>query len=127
MNHVVLVGYVATLPELRAASNGTPVAAFGLRVPRRPTSYAHPDKADKVDVFEIVAFDKLAESVQRSAIPGRLVEVIGLLRHRTWADNGGHEHSKINVQAGAVIYLVPKPEGAAPAKQKEEYDDDIPF
>lgn len=124
-NTVILTGRIDGVVAMRDSPDGNHrIATFALRVFRRPTAIARPSAKDAADVLPIVAFDKLADSVERSGQHGRLVQVVGKLRRDTWRTDEGFERSRLQVVADAVIYLERRLEQAASVAPA---DDDIPF
>lgn len=123
MNVTILAGPVSKSPVMRETEDGRRVAVFEVTVSRRPTALAHPAPGDAVDVFTVVAFDKLAESVDRSASPGRVVFIEGKLRRNVWDpyDGYGEERSKIEVIASAVTYIGPRVQDPSAVKMESAH------
>lgn len=76
MNVCVLVGNLATDPELRQTSGGRAVCSFRLAVSR-------PGGTD-ADFFTVVAWERQAEICKQYLSIGRRVAVEGRLHHSTW-------------------------------------------
>jgi single-strand DNA-binding protein len=76
MNVCVLVGNLATDPELRQTSGGKAVCTFRLAVSRPGGSDA--------DFFTVVAWERQAEICKEYLAIGRRVAVEGRLHHSTW-------------------------------------------
>jgi single-strand DNA-binding protein len=74
-NRVILVGRLVADPQVRYTSEGKPVCNFTLAVDR-------PSPTGETDFLDIVAFDKLADIIQKYLSKGRLVLVEGRLRTR---------------------------------------------
>jgi len=139
LNRTILVGRLASEPELRYSVNGTAVTNFRLAVDR-------PFKTDKdereVDFFPIVTFKKLAEVCARNLNKGRLVAVEGRLQTRSYQGQDGGTRWMTEVVADSVRFLDwPKDGGQDEAivddgagyDGYDEYDDgemkedDLPF
>lgn len=89
MNLVVLTGRLVRDPELRyIAHTGTPVATFTLAVDRELSKQKKQEmKANgypTADFINIVAWNKLAETVANYAKKGKLVAVQGSIRTRSY-------------------------------------------
>lgn len=89
MNLVVLTGRLVRDPELRyIAHTGTPVATFTLAVDRGLSKQKKQEmKANgypTADFINIVAWNKLAETVANYAKKGKLVAVQGSIRTRSY-------------------------------------------
>jgi single-strand DNA-binding protein len=76
MNVCVLVGNLATDPELRQTSGGRAVCTFRLAVSR-------PSGTD-ADFFTVVAWERQAEICKQYLSIGRRVAIEGRLHHSTW-------------------------------------------
>lgn len=83
-NSVQLAGALANDPELRFASDGTPVVNFRLRIspsnPDRESSEDHPGNGQQY--FSLVAWRGIAREIDRNFRKGSRVMVRGELRNR---------------------------------------------
>ena len=126
LNRVILVGKLASDPEVRASNDGVSLTKFKLIV----NSYG--DQAP--DIIDIITWDKIAETAA-SLKGGRLVLVDGRIQVKTYEDQLGQKKWATEVVAG-VLNILDK----NTASQKEtvpassEYDDveelpegDLPF
>ncbi len=107
INAVMLIGRVATDPELRYTTSGQPACRFRLAVdrPRRNGSER------QADFFTVVAWGNAAESASRWLEKGRLVAVVGSLRTRQYEANG--RNVRVVEVVGRVTFLDrPKAAGA---------------
>lgn len=89
MNLVVLTGRLVRDPELRyIAHTGTPVATFTLAVDRGLSKQKKQEMKTNgyptADFINIVAWNKLAETVANYAKKGKLVAVQGSIRTRSY-------------------------------------------
>lgn len=122
MNLAVLIGNLATDPELRTTSSGKSVCTFRLAVSR--------PGGDQADFFTIVAWDRQAEVVAEYLTIGRRVAVEGRLHHSSW-EADGQKRSKVEVVAHRVEMLgkpaeaaaAHTPEFAVPASASAEADE----
>jgi single-strand DNA-binding protein len=101
-NTVMLVGNLASDPELRFTPGGKPVANFSLAVNRR---YKDGDEwKDKLDgFFRCNVWGDMAENVSESLSKGARVMVTGKLQQRSWEDkDSGEKRYAIEVQVDDV-------------------------
>jgi single-strand DNA-binding protein len=146
LNRVMLIGRLGKDPEMRATSDGTPVANFSLA-----TSESYTDKngtrQERTEWHNIVAWKRLADIARRFLAKGRQVYVEGRITTREWTDRDGNKRKTTEIVASNLVLLGSRPESAtggdvpAPAysqpSSREEpepafgeagiTDDDIPF
>jgi single-strand DNA-binding protein len=131
VNKAVLIGNLAADPELRTTASGTRVATFKLATSRRQGA-----AAAQTDWHRVVAWDRVAELVERSsARKGDRVFVEGPLEYRTWQDAAGRTRQVTEINAHEVIVLSertgvpvwrPEPEPEA-VRRRYAAGDDLPF
>src|SRR5690625_2601534 len=132
LNRTIMIGRLASEPELRYGQTGTAVCAFRLAVDR---PWAKNGDEQKADFFPIVTFRKLAETVAYNLNKGRLVAVEGRLQARSYQAQDGSTRWITEVVADNVRFLDwPKDgqQGQAPAQgQGGGYggfdEDPVPF
>ena len=95
MNHVLLIGRLTRDPEMRVLAGGQPVTTFSVAT----------DDGDATEYHAIVCWDRLAESTGRWLSKGNLVSVSGKLKTRSWDDDGGQRHWRVEVVAVTVERL----------------------
>lgn len=86
MNKVILLGRLAKAPEIRVTQNDTKVALFTLAVNRR---YVKPGEERQADFFNIVAYSKLADFVEKFLHQGLQICISGRLQNRSYEDKNG--------------------------------------
>ena len=111
MNHVVLIGNLATDVELKEIDGDRKVATFVLAVDR-------PSAGDQADFFRVSCWNRQAEVCDRFLARGKLVAVDGRLRSRSWEDAEGKRRSAVEVVAAAVDFLSPRDAGASPSSEE---------
>lgn len=114
MNKIIISGRLTKKAEVRFTENETPVASFTLAVNRI--------KKEEADFINIVAWNKLAEIVQKYTDKGHRVLVNGRLQTRNWEDENGNKHYTTEVVAEEIELL----EKRDVAPQSEEAPD-LPF
>jgi len=70
LNKAVLIGHVGADPEVRTTAAGTRVATFSLATSRRWTA-GNGREHEKTEWHRVVAWDRLAEDVERFGQEGR--------------------------------------------------------
>lgn len=97
INNVILMGRLTRDPEMRSTQSGKSITSFSIAVDRGN---------EETDFFEITAWDKLAELVDKYLEKGRRVLVQGRLRQDTWDDkDSGKKRSKVGIVASDVTFL----------------------
>jgi single-strand DNA-binding protein len=132
LNKVMIIGNVGRDPEMRYTPSGAAVTSFSVAVSRRWTT---PDnqQRDETEWFNVVAWDKLAETCNQLITKGRKVYIEGRLQTRSWEGQDGQKRYRTEVIAGTMLLLDSRPSGAAGPRddggfQTDEMEpDDIPF
>ena len=96
INNVILIGRLTKDPELNQTSTGTNICKFSLAV----NGY----KKDDVSFFDVITWNKLAETVNTYVGKGSRVCVSGTLRQERW-EKDGKKFSKVVVNANTVQFL----------------------
>ncbi len=104
LNKVMLIGNVGRDPELRYTSNGTPVVNFSVAVGRQWTTSSG-ERREATDWFNVVAWRELAEICNQMLSKGRRVYIEGSLQTRSWEDERGQRHYRVEVVADQMILL----------------------
>ncbi|MCW2956708.1 MAG: hypothetical protein JWO69_1577 [Thermoleophilia bacterium] len=96
MNVTILIGNVATDPELRHTANGRAVCTFRLAISR--------PGGEEADFVTVVAWERQGEVCAQYLSTGRRVAVEGRLHQSTWETEDGRR-SRIEVVAHRVELL----------------------
>lgn len=103
VNKVVLIGNLTRDPELRTTSGGSPVVDFSIA-----TNEKYKDKngniQESVEFHNIVAWNGIAEVINRCLKKGSSVFIEGKLRTRSWED-GNVKKYRTEIIVGAVQFL----------------------
>lgn len=86
MNKIILLGRLTKAPEIRVTQNDTKVALFTLAVNRR---YVKQGEERQADFFNIVAYSKLADFVEKFLHQGLQICISGRLQNRSYEDKNG--------------------------------------
>jgi single-strand DNA-binding protein len=105
LNRVVLVGNLTRDPELKFTPAGKPVATFGIAVNRIPYTNDQGERVEGVDFFNVVVFDRQAETTHQYLKKGSGVALDGRLRYRSWQTDDGQKRSVVEVAAQNVQFL----------------------
>jgi len=99
LNKVMIIGNVGKEPEMRFTPSGKPVVSFSVAV---NSKYG---ETETTEWFNIVAWNKLAETCNQYIIKGQQVYVEGHFQTRTWEGDDGVKHYKTEVIANHVQFL----------------------
>jgi single-strand DNA-binding protein len=129
LNKVQIIGYVGKEPELRYTPNGTAVCGFSVGVSNFYTSDG--EKKQDTEWFTVIAWAKLAETVNQFVVKGMLIYVEGMLKTRSWEDaNSGQRKYRTELIARQVQFLS-KVDKTLPveedADQEEIEPEELPF
>ena len=119
LNRVEIIGNVGKEPEMRSTPSGKPVTSFSVAV---NSKYG---ENESTEWFNIVAWNKLAETCNQFLSKGQQVFVEGRLQTRTWEDNDGGKHYKTEVIANKVLFLGQRKQSEETREELEP--EDIPF
>lgn len=122
VNKVILLGNVGREPDIRRTDDGNVCASFPLatseRAYRKRTGEEVPEKTEW---HNIVAFQGVAERIERQVHKGSLVYLEGKLRTRQWVDNSNSRHyiTEIFVDQFELLKNPSSSEPAAPVESAE--------
>lgn len=86
LNKVILMGRITKNPERNLLQNDKSVIRFTVAVDR---NYKDKDGNIPADFINVVAWNRLAEIVEKYAAKGTLIAVVGNLRTRTYKNSEG--------------------------------------
>jgi len=124
LNRVEIIGNTGSEPEMRFTPSGKPVTSFSVAV---NSKYG---ETETTEWFNVVAWNKLAETCNQYLTKGRQVYVDGRLQTRKWEGQDGQMHYKTEVIANKVLFLGKREEYSEPMDKEpvEDLDpEDIPF
>jgi single-strand DNA-binding protein len=132
LNKVLVIGNVGRAPEMRYLQNGSPVTTFSVAAGRTWTT-PEGERREETEWFNVVVWNKLAETVNQYVTKGRKVYVEGRLQTRSWDGQDGQKHYRTEVVAQTVTILDRRPDApATPAGGGDDVlpvysEDEIPF
>lgn len=127
LNKVLLIGRLGQDPEMRYTPSGKPLTKFQIAVNRSWTSSDN-EKKTETEWFTIVSWGKLAEICNQYLIKGQQVYIDGRLHTRHWVDDGGANHSAVEVVAQEMIMLGSAADDNGSGQEEgPATEDDYPF
>lgn len=124
-NSVILIGRLTVDPQRKYTQTGKEIAEFSIA----NNYYISTKKTTEVNYFDVVAFDKLAETVNKYLIKGKQVLISGTLRQERWQDkNTNSTKSKIRIIMQSMQMLADKKESNNIIQNTYQDDnEDVPF
>jgi single-strand DNA-binding protein len=121
LNRVMVIGRLGKDPELKYTPSGSAMARFSVASSRKWRSQEGEDRED-TEWFNIVAWDKLAETCGQYLTKGARVYLEGRLQTRSWDDQEtGQKRYMTEVVIHDMIMLdSKKQQGDSPANEEEE-------
>jgi single-strand DNA-binding protein len=110
LNKVMLIGRLGADPELRYASNGTPIASFNMATDESYTD-REGNRVDRAEWHRVVVFQRQAENCANFLAKGSLVYIEGSLQTRQWQDQQGQNRYTTEIKAQRVQFLDRRGEG----------------
>jgi len=104
LNKVMIIGNLGTDPEMRFTPNGNPVTSFRIATSRNYTS-PEGERKQETEWFDVVTWNRLAETCNQFLIKGKRAYVEGRLRTRNWEGQDGQKRSRIEIIANRVLFL----------------------
>lgn len=141
INRVVVSGRLCKDPELRATRSGLDVMTVRLATEDRKKG-ADGAWVDDASYLDVVSFGGVAAAAARQLSKGSRVVFGGRVRQRTWEDEAGTRHYRVEIVADDVVVcgertmaapapsqppVAAAPVAAAPVAPTDVYDEDIPF
>jgi len=107
VNKVVLMGHLATDPELKATSNGHTVAKFKIAT-NRDWKSSDGEKHESTDFHKVVVWKKLAEIAGQYLHKGAGVYLEGRLTNHKYKDKEGVERTMTEIVADSINFITLK-------------------
>lgn len=127
LNKVILIGNLASDPELRSTSTGKSVCNFRIAT-NRIWKDASGQQQKETEFHTIVAWGRLAEISSKYLNKGALAMIEGRLRTRSWQDASGNKKYRTEIIAEG-LQLGPKGIGKKseePSEMPEPSAENIP-
>jgi len=107
MNKIMLIGNLGRDPEMSYTPGGVPFTKFSLAV-NKVGKAASGERQIETDWFNIITWNKLAETCNSFLRKGSKIYVEGRLTQRKYTDKNGQERVAIEVVANEMEMLTPK-------------------
>ncbi|MEE8336624.1 MAG: single-stranded DNA-binding protein [Dehalococcoidia bacterium] len=119
LNKATVIGNLGRDPEMRYTPNGNPVTEFSVATSRQFNS-RDGERVEETEWFNIVTWNRLAETCAQYLTKGRQVYVEGRMRTRSWDGECGKKHYRTELVAETVKFL-----GGRDAGEQSSYDPGI--
>ncbi|HKW23749.1 MAG TPA: single-stranded DNA-binding protein [Ktedonobacterales bacterium] len=129
LNKIMLIGNLGRDPELSYTPSGKAIAKFSLAVSRRRRDESG-EQREETQWFNIVAWERLAETCNNYLKKGSKVYIEGRMTSRKYTDKDGVERTVWDVVASEMEMLTPKggdSSGGGSGYSDEMGADDVPF
>ncbi len=126
LNKIIVIGNVGADPEMRFTASGTPVTSFSIAANR---SYNSPegDRKQETEWFNVVTWNRLAETCNQYLSKGRRAYVEGRLHSHSWEGQDGQRRFRNEIIANTVLFL-DRQGVAGPQDEGNELDaESLPF
>lgn len=123
LNKVMLIGNLGRDPDMSYTPAGKAVTKFSLAVSRRFKG-ADGERQESTQWFNVVAWEKLAETCNSYLTKGSKVYIEGRIGSREYTDKDGVKRTAWEVTATEMEMLTPKGAGASVAEGEA---DGVPF
>ena len=108
-NKVQLIGRLGAKPVVKSFESGKKLAQFDLATSETYRN-AKGEKVTETQWHKVVAWGKLAETIEKYLDKGREVAVEGKLVNRSYTDKAGSKKYICEVQASELLMLGAKPD-----------------
>ena len=112
MNKCILIGYLASDPELRTTQSGITQCSFRLAVQRR---YMSANGEREADFIQIICWRQTAENCARYLTKGSRAAVDGSIQTRSYTAQDGTKRYVTEVIADSVEFLSTREAGTSSA------------
>ena len=129
LNKIMLIGNLGRDPELSYTPSGKAIAKFSLAVSRRRRDESG-EQREETQWFNVVAWERLAETCNNYLKKGSKVYIEGRMTSRKYTDKDGVERTAWEVTATDMQFLEQKVSGGSGGGSgygDEMGADDVPF
>jgi single-strand DNA-binding protein len=130
LNKIMLIGNLGRDPEMSYTQTGTALTKFTVAVSRRYNDKQSGERKEETQWFNVVAWDRLAETCNNFLHKGSKVYLEGRMTSRKYTDKDGVERTSWEVVLNDMQMLEPKEAriGASGAAAGDDVSpDEIPF
>jgi single-strand DNA-binding protein len=104
MNKVMLIGNLTKEPEVRATSTGLKTVSFSMAI----NDGKDKNGQDQVQYFNLTAFDKQADVIEKYVKKGHKIMVVGRLKNRSWDKPDGTKGYATDITVSELELLTSK-------------------
>ena len=115
LNNVVLMGRLASLPELKQTSSGVEVTSFSIAIDR---DYVRQGEERQTDFINCVAWRQTAKFITSYFRKGQMIAVIGSIQTRSYEDKTGAKRVATDVVVANASFCGSKDDGGHEEKTK---------
>jgi single-strand DNA-binding protein len=108
LNKILLIGNLGRDPEMSYTPSGSAVTKFSVAVSRRWTEKASGERKEETQWFNVVAWEKLAETCNQYLRKGAKVYLEGRMMSRKYTDKDHIERTVWEVVLNDMQMLEPK-------------------
>ncbi len=128
LNKIMLIGNLGKDPDMSYTQTGKPWTRFSLAVNRRWRDRESTEQREETTWFNVVTWDRLAETCNTYLHKGSKVYIEGRMTSRKYTDKDGQERTTWEVVATEMQMLDTKGAGQAAGAASGEMDpDQVPF
>tara|TARA_R110000737_G_scaffold62282_3_gene89653 strand:+ start:423 stop:854 length:432 start_codon:yes stop_codon:yes gene_type:complete len=104
MNNISIIGRIGKEIEIKILPSGSAIANFSIAVNQ---DYKKQDgsKVEKTSWFEITAFGKTAENLNKFFSRGSMIGISGELEQQTWTAQDGTNKSKVIIKLQSFTFI----------------------
>tara|TARA_R110000744_G_scaffold221755_1_gene340734 strand:+ start:684 stop:1100 length:417 start_codon:yes stop_codon:yes gene_type:complete len=113
MNNISIIGRIGKEIEIKILPSGSAIANFSIAVNQ---DYKKQDgsKVEKTSWFEITAFGKTAENLNKFFSRGSMIGISGELEQQTWTAQDGTNKSKVIIKLQSFTFIDKKQQTQQP-------------
>ncbi|MBI2042212.1 MAG: single-stranded DNA-binding protein [Candidatus Nealsonbacteria bacterium] len=123
LNKVVIIGNLASDPELRSTPSGQQVCNFRLATNRMWKDKNTGQQQKETEFHTVVAWGRLADISSKFLTKGSLAMIEGRLKTRSWQDQSGNKKYRTEIIA-ETLQLGPRTQGRAAAAGSDHHSED---
>jgi single-strand DNA-binding protein len=109
-NRITVIGHLCADPEVRATSDGKPVASLRVATNTYGGTDEKGQRKEYTDYHTLVLFGRLAEVAGTYLRKGRLVFAEGRVQYKSWEGQDGHRRYATEIITETLQMLGPKHE-----------------
>lgn len=121
MNRVEIIGRIVRDIKTESSTSGTTYLRNSIAVDRK-------GKKDEADFFEVTAFGKTAEFIEKYFSKGRKIAISGHLQSNNYKDKEGKSHTSVSIICDEVDFCDSKAEPKTDSDLTNiKVDEELPF